>query len=128
MRPRQYSDSEVSRLQDIISSDRPIRLIAHVSNGPWYGFNGVQVLVLTDQALYRVQASKFAFRRDVVLDKVVLSDLSDARWIARRDSGRISFRVAGVRKSYVSKWTEATDLAKALTDRPALRSGSVPTP
>jgi len=44
MRARQYSDSEISRLQEIITTDRPVQLIAHVSEGPWYGFNGVQAL------------------------------------------------------------------------------------
>lgn len=115
MKPRRYTDSEVSRLQDIIGSDRPIKLVAHVSSGPWYGFNGVQALVLTDQALYRVQASKYSVRPDVVLDKYLLSDVSDAQWTARgRNAGRLTLRVAGTRKSYASTWAEASDLAAAL--------------
>jgi phage protein U len=112
---RTYSGSELSRLGDIIGQPAP-RLVAHVSNGPWYGFNGIQALALTDQAVYRIQRGFAALRPDRVLGKYLLSEISEPRWKPKRSgrSGRISFRVAGSRCSYTSKWQEAAELAARL--------------
>jgi hypothetical protein len=88
-----------------------------VSHRRWYGHNGVQALVLTDQTLYPVRAGRYTLRAGVVLDKFLLTDLTDARWTPRgtRGAGRISFRLAGRCKSYASKWAETAELAQALT-------------
>ncbi|WP_157720052.1 hypothetical protein [Microlunatus sagamiharensis] len=114
MRRREYTASELSRLGDIVGQ-RPARLAAHVSNGPWYGFNGIQALVLTNEAVYRVQQG-WALLPDRVIDKYLLSDISEPRWTSSRAgrTGRISFNVASARHSYASKWQEAADLALAL--------------
>lgn len=106
----------MAQLQDLISSDGPIRLIAHVSNGPWYGFNGVQALVLTKHCLYRIQASQLALLPGALLNTFALSDISNAQWRPQTsgNTGRLSFRTGGRRKSYASKWAEAADLAAAL--------------
>lgn len=103
-------------MQDLIGSDEPIRLIAHVSHEPWYGFNGVQALVLTERALYRVQASKFAVLPDALLNTFFLSDITNTQWRPRGSgkAGRVSFKAAGRRKFYASKWVEAAELAVAL--------------
>ncbi len=87
-----------------------------MSNGPWYGFNGVQALVLTPAALYRIQTG-WALRPDRVLAKYLVGDIAKPRWTTDRGgrSGRISFKVAGDARSYVSKWQEAADLAAELT-------------
>ena len=86
-----------------------------MSNGPWYGFNGVQALVLTDAAVYRVQQG-WALLPDRVIDKYLVSDISEPRWTSGRAGrgGRISFKVADARHSYASKWQEAADLAATL--------------
>jgi hypothetical protein len=114
VRRREYTASELSRLGDIVGQ-RPACLPAHVSNGPWYGFNGVQALVLTDEAVYRVQQG-WALLPDRVIGKYLVRDISEPRWISSRAgrAGRISFKVAGARHSYASKWQEAADLALAL--------------
>lgn len=111
---RTYSGSELSRLGEVIGRPAP-RLVAHVSHGPWYGFNGIQALALTDQALYRVQQG-YALRPERVLGTYLLSEISEPRWAPERHgrSGRLSFRVAGSRRSYASKWQEAAELASAL--------------
>ena len=105
----------MARLGDIVGQ-RPVRKVAHVSTGPWYGFNGVQALVLTDDALYRVQQG-LALRPDRVMDTFLLTDLSDVFWRPGRRgrSGRIAFSVAGSRRSYASKWRDAVDLVEELT-------------
>ena len=114
VRRREYTASELSRLGDIVGQG-PACLAAHVSNGPWYGFNGVQALVLTDEAVYRVQQG-WALLPDRVIGKYLVRDISEPRWISSRAgrAGRISFKVAGARHSYASKWQEAADLALAL--------------
>ena len=111
---RGYTASELSRFGDIVQQPAP-GLVAHVSSGPWYGFNGVQALVLTEGAVYRIQQG-WALLSDRVIDKYLLSDISEPCWTAGRGgrSGRLSFKVAGVRRSYSSKWQEAADLASEL--------------
>jgi hypothetical protein len=106
--------ADLLRLGDVVGQ-HPVRQVAHVSNGPWYGFNGVQALVLTDHALYRVPQG-FALRANRVIDTFALSDLAGPRWEPRPDgrSGRLSFTVAGSRRSYVSRWSESEDLVRAL--------------
>lgn len=114
---RRYTASELSRFGAIVGPPTP-RLVAHVSNGPWYGFNGVQALVLTEAAVYRVQQG-WALLPDRVIDKYLVSDISGPRWTTGRSgrSGRISFKVAGSPHSYASKWQEAADLASELERR-----------
>ena len=65
-----YKAPELLRLADIVG--RPVRCVAHVSNGPWYGFTGVQALVLTDQALYRIPQG-YALLADRIVDTFLLS-------------------------------------------------------
>jgi hypothetical protein len=117
MRSPRHSDSDASLLQDVIGCGRPVLLVVQVSHRRWYGLNGVQALVLTDQTLYRVRAGRYILRPVVVLDKFLLTDLTDARWTPRgtRGAGRISFRLAGRCQSYASKWAETAELAQALT-------------
>lgn len=115
MKRRGYSGPELDNLQKVVGPSHPIRLVAHVSRGPWYGFNGVQALILTDEDLYRVQASAFALRRDRVLERFPRASLSDVRWRERSEkAGRISFAFAGKAKSYASKWAEASEMAQLL--------------
>ena len=117
MRSPGHSDNDASFLQDVIGCGRPVLLVVQVSQGRWYGFHGVQALVLTDQTLYRVRAGRYTLRARVVLDKFLLTDLTAARWTPRGTGGggRISFDLAGRRKSYASKWAETAELAQALT-------------
>jgi hypothetical protein len=80
------------------------------------GFNGVQALVLGTETLYRVQASRWALRRDAVLDRYPLAHMTSSRWIRRRrgNVGRIEFRIDGKRKSFTSDRPEASALARML--------------
>jgi len=96
--------------------DEPVRTVVWVSRGPWMGFNGVQALVLGNETLFRVQASRWALRPDAVLDRYPLSQITGARWIRRRsgDIGRIEFRINGERKSFTSDRPEAPELAQML--------------
>jgi hypothetical protein len=93
-----------------------VRSVVRVSSGPWVGFNGVQALVLGDETLFRIQASRWALRRDTVLDRYPLSHVTNSRWIrsSRGDAGRIEFRIDGKRKSFTSDRPEAPELAKML--------------
>lgn len=111
---RQYTASELSRLGDIVGQPAPLAVV-HVSHGPWYGFNGVQALVLTDAAVYRVQQG-WALLPDRVIDTYHVSEITEPRWALGRTgrAGRISFTVGGVRHSYASKWQEAADFAAGL--------------
>ncbi|WP_375425886.1 hypothetical protein [uncultured Friedmanniella sp.] len=119
MKRRQYTATELNRLGGIIGQS-VAGLVAQVSTVPWYGFNGIQALVLTDDAVYRIQQSFFALRRDRILGRYPLTDISDPRWTPARNgrSGRIAFRVAGSQHCYISKWQEAVELAGRL-ERPA---------
>jgi hypothetical protein len=111
---RRYSAAELSRFGDITRQATP-HLVAQVSHGPWVGFNGIQALVLTGKTVYRIQQG-WALRPERVISKYPVSDISDVRWTSSRGgrSGRLTFRVAGSRRSFASKWQEATDLAAEL--------------
>jgi hypothetical protein len=114
VKQRGYTASELSRFGDIVQQPAP-DAVAHVSKGPWYGLNGIQALVLTEAAVYRIQQG-WALLPDRVIDKYLLSDISEPRWTSSRGgrAGRISFKVAGAHRSYASKWQEAADLASEL--------------
>jgi hypothetical protein len=116
MLPRSRGDSSASFLDDVIGCGRPVLLVVQVGSGPWHGLNGVQALMLTDRALYRIRAGRHSLRVGAVLDKFLLTDITDARWTARgsRGAGRVSFCVAGRRRSYASRWAETAELAQAL--------------
>ena len=102
-------------LQELVGSSTPIRFALDVSSGPWWGFNGVQTLVLGDAALFRVQG-RLAIRPRVVLNVFPLSRITDARWVPTRSgrSGRLSMAVRGKRVSFVARSGKGAALAELL--------------
>ena len=52
---RLYTDEEVAELRRAIRVDAPMLAVADFSPGRWWGFNGIQTLVLTDDHLHVIQ-------------------------------------------------------------------------
>jgi hypothetical protein len=86
VKDREFSPKELSRLSQIVGDD-PVEAVAEVSHGPWWGFNGVQTLVLTASRLYRVQGG-FALRKDRVLESTLRSQVTNVDWVAGSQVGR----------------------------------------
>lgn len=93
-------------------------VIAHAkfSPGPWWGFNGVQSLILTDSQLVRVKL-RWGGSPKKVLDRLPLDEIRDASYrLSGRDEGKfVHLTISAKRKRrFTSKHKEGLALAKRL--------------
>ncbi len=90
---------------------------APFSHGPWWGFNGVQLVVLTGSELHVVQ-SGYALTAGRTRLSTRLAAIQGVEWLQRRRFGRQTVQmvltVEGRRRRYVSKYQQAADLRDAL--------------
>lgn len=93
---------------------------APFSHGPWWGFNGIQLIVVTDAGVHVVQAG-VAMTAGGSRLTVALSEVQGVGWRVRRGVGgqtvRLMFTVGGRRRRYVSKFQQAVEVCEALARR-----------
>lgn len=111
--PRQ-SDLDAA---NAVTSASPVVALAPFSHGPWWGFNGVQLVVLTATHLHVLQAG-LALTTGSLRLTAPLTAIDKVTWRVRRGRGghavRMVVSVHGRRHRYVSKYQQAVDLCDAL--------------
>jgi hypothetical protein len=114
---RQYTEAETANLHNAIGDDAPVLAVADFSPGPWWGFNGVQTLVLTEDQLFVVQCG-FALTRGRLRRSFSMSDIQQLDWRIgrhrRREAVHVTLKIGRRRRHYTSKYRQATDLARQL--------------
>lgn len=104
-------------LVDGVTAGSRVVAVAPFSHGPGWGFNGVQLIVVTDTRLLVVQAG-VAMTAGRLRLTVPLSGVQEVGWRVRRGVGgqavRLVFTVDGRRRRYASKFQQAVDVCEAL--------------
>ncbi len=108
--------SDLAAVDGVAAGSR-VAAVAPFSHGPWWGFNGVQLIVVTDTRLEIVQTG-FTLTAGRPRLTAPLSGVQEAGWRVRRGVGgqvvRLMFTVDGRRRRYVSKFQQAVDVCEAL--------------
>jgi len=118
---REYGKAEIVQLNELTGDDRPVLAVADFSPGPWWGFNGVQIFVLTTDQLHMVQKGA-AFTHGRLRRSIPTSSLEKVDWHIRRrfsrEAVRMTLKKGSRRRTYTSKYQQGASLAREL----ALRS------
>ena len=98
--------------------DAPLLAVADFSPGRWWGFNGIQRLVLTADQLYVVPQG-LALTRGRLRRSLPIAGIQRVSWRTREGFGRQAVRMtlsAGVRsRNYTSIYQEGAEFAAKLT-------------
>lgn len=119
MEQRNYTHEEQAGLAAAVGADPGSDVVAApFSPGPWWGFNGIQDLVLFGGSLHVVQ-SGVAVTRGRRRQSTPFHALDRTRWRTRRGlpGGRVvrlSMRADGRRRTYTSKYHEAVGFSEHL--------------
>jgi hypothetical protein len=115
---RQYTDAETADLHNAIGDDASVLAVADFSPGPWWGFNGVQTLVLTEGQLFVVQRG-LALTSGRLRRSLPTSDIQKLDWRIgrhrRREAVHMTLKIGPRRRHYTSKYRQAADLARQLS-------------
>ncbi|MDP9073327.1 MAG: hypothetical protein M3N98_03965 [Actinomycetota bacterium] len=115
---RQYTDAETTNLRHAVGDDSPVLSVADFSPGPWWGFNGVQTLVLTKGHLFVVQGGH-ALTSGRLRRSFPTSNIAKLEWRIgrhrRREAVHMTLEVGRRKRHYTSKYRQAADLAQQLT-------------
>ncbi len=108
--------SDLALVDGVMAGSRAITG-APFSHGPWWGFNGAQLIVVTDTRLEIVQTG-VALTAGRPRLTAPLSEVQEVRWRVRRGVGGqavlLVVTVDGSRRRYVSKFQQAVDVCEAL--------------
>jgi hypothetical protein len=92
--------------------------VADFSPGRWWGFNGIQTLVLTADQVHVVPQG-LAFTRGRLRRSLATAGIQTVSWRMREQSGRTVIRMTvetgGKILDYTSKYQNGADLATELT-------------
>lgn len=113
---RGYTYAEVEALASVAGVDPgAILAAAPFSPGPWWGFNGVQTLVLTWDSLHVVQSgialTTGRLRRSARLDSI---SGTRARVVGGGRVVRLTLRVKGRRRTHTSMFREGVSFCERL--------------
>ena len=118
MLERKYTDGEVAELRRAIRDDTPMLAVADFSPGRWWGFNGIQRLVLTADQLYVVPQG-LALTRGRLRRTLPIAGIQRVSWRTQERFGRQAVRMTlstGVRsRNYTSIYQEGAEFAAKLT-------------
>jgi hypothetical protein len=118
---RQYTDAEAANLHNAIGDDASVLAVADFSPGPWWGFNGVQTLVLTESQLFVVQRG-LALTSGRLRRSLPTCDIQQFDWRIgrhrRREAVHMTLKIGRRRRHYISKYRQAADLARQLSRLP----------
>jgi hypothetical protein len=115
---RHYNDADLAVLRSATGGAAPVLAVADFSPGPWWGFNGVQRLVLTADRLFVVQ-SGYALTRGRLRRSFPIAEVQTANWRFTRRFGfegvQMRLKVKGRSRTYSSKYRQGADLAEQLS-------------
>jgi hypothetical protein len=115
---RKYTDVEVAKLRLAIRDEAPILALADFSPGRWWGFNGIQTLVLTADHVHVVPQG-LALTRGRLRRSLATAGIQRVNWQMRDRFGRkvvrMTVETGGKILSYASKYQNGADLAAELT-------------
>jgi hypothetical protein len=119
LKQRDYSLAELAAFRYAMGEAGRVLAAADVSRGPWFGFNGVQTLIVTPSTLFVIHAGR-TFIRCRVRHRLSLNEVAlvDCRVTRSRlwPSVRLVLELRGRQISYVSRYREALVMAEVLTD------------
>lgn len=112
--------ADAAALPAITFDDKTILAIADFSPGLWWGANGVQRLVVTEDHLHVVQVGR-ALTTGQLAFTASLRDVSSLKYWLRRGLGgqvvRLTLEASGAKRSYTSKYRQGVELCKILAER-----------
>jgi hypothetical protein len=115
---RRYTDVEVAKLRHAIRDEAPMLAVADFSPGRWWGFNGIQTLVLTADHVHVVPQG-LALTRDRLRRHLATADIETVSWRMLERFGRkvvrMTLEAGGKSRNYTSKYQNGADLATELT-------------
>jgi hypothetical protein len=114
---RGHTTDELSELRHAIHDDAPMLAVAEFSPGPWWGFNGIQSLILTADQLYVVpQGIALTHRR--LRRSLPRAAIHTVTWRTGQRFGlnvvQMSLSIGSRRRRYTSIYQEGADLAAKL--------------
>jgi hypothetical protein len=114
---RDYSEQELNEVHRITGHEETVLAMADFSPGPWWGFNGIQTLVVTSNHLHVVQRG-VALTRGRLRKSVPTDSIRAVEWHVRRLLGREAVRMTvtadGWRSTFTSKYRQGVEVAKTL--------------
>lgn len=117
---RSYTDEEIAELHRAVGDDAPMLAVADFSPGPWWGFNGIQALILTADHLHVVQQGD-ALTRGRLRRSLPTTSVQSLSW---RTGDRFGLEVVQMtvktgyrRRRYTSRYLEGADLASKLSEQ-----------
>lgn len=87
MLERKHTDVEVAKLRHAIRDEAPVLAVADFSPGRWWGFNGIQTLVLTADQIHVVPQG-LAFAHGRLRRSLATAGIQTVSWRMRERFGR----------------------------------------
>lgn len=116
---RAYTDPEIAELRAVTRDEAPVLAVADFSPGPWWGFNGVQTLVLTGDKVSVVQRG-LAFTSGRLRRSIPTTSVRTFHWHISQRLGReavhMTLSTGDRTRRYASKYRQGAHLAEQLAD------------
>jgi hypothetical protein len=117
LRRRGHTTDELSELRHAIRDDARMLAVAEFSPGPWWGFNGIQSLILTADQLHVVPQG-IALSHGRLRRSLPRAAIHTVAWRTRRRFGlnvvHMTLSIGRRRRRYTSIYQEGADLAAEL--------------
>ncbi|MDQ6949974.1 MAG: hypothetical protein M3256_27955 [Actinomycetota bacterium] len=108
----------MAQLHKAIGDDAPVLAVADFSPGPWWGFNGIQTLVLTADQVSLVPGG-LALTSGRLRRRLSTSEIQSFDWRmgrhGRREAVHMTLKVGRRRRHYTSKYRQGAELAQQLS-------------
>jgi hypothetical protein len=120
MMHKDYNAADLEQLALASGTSATILAVADFSPGAWWGFNGVQSLILTADQLFIVQ-KRFGGRAGRLRQSMSTGAIRRVDWTVQRRLGRESVSMTltteGRSQRYTSKWSNASDFAELAAEQ-----------
>jgi hypothetical protein len=122
---REPTPEEITKVKSLLDKGEALLAMAEFSPGPWWGFNGVRLVVLTSKALrvYQRGVAVTARRdlaktatRELPLSSIAEVKLRERQRIPGRPTVTMRLTTAEGRKVFTSKYVQGSKLAQALEE------------
>ena len=123
LKRRGYTTDELLEFRDAIRDDARILAVAEFSPGPWWGFNGIQALILTADQIHVVPQG-IALTRGRLRRSLPRAAIHAVTWRTRRrfrlNVVQMTLSIGRRRRRYTSIYQEGADLAAKLAQQAPL--------
>jgi len=120
LKRRGYTTDELSELRHATRDDARVLAVAEFSPGPWWGFNGIQALILTADQLHVVPQG-VALTRGRLRRSLPRAAIHTVTSRTRRRFGlnivQMTLGIGRRRRRYTSIYQEGADLAAKLAQQ-----------